>query len=147
MNINVSKEFFDTVKESFLQLNEHSNLDPEIKEVVLRWQKSPLLDKIVPRWSCEGHSTEYRMSDYYIIFCTQDDGADILYNIFEKFNERDSNFPAWHYTLTMLVLNFDDDEKYPHVQIGRATCGVDDSIQIAKSKWLEILQEIEKEYE
>lgn len=147
MNLNVSKEFFNEVKSNFMKLNQDSSLDPEIKDVVLRWQKSPLIDKIVPRWSCEGHSTEYRMTDYYIIFCTQEDGANILYNIFEKFNDRDSNFPAWKYSISMLVMNSYDDKKYPHIQIGRATCGEDESINIAKSKWLEILQEIEKQYE
>lgn len=142
MNLNVSKEFFDDVKESFLQLNENSRLDPEIKEVVLRWQKSPLLDKIVPRWSCQGHSDKNSDSDYYIIFCTQDDGADILYDIFDEFCKSAS----WNYRVIKLI-HQNHLVAEPHIEIGRYTEGHQETMNHMKALWLAKLQEIEDNHE
>lgn len=147
MNLNVPPEYFNTVKESFLKLNEDSRLDPEIKDVVLRWQKSPLLDKIVPRWSCQSHDDKYRNSDYYIIFCTQDDGADILFDMFKRCIEMDEpeRVPNWSCSVSLLTLNRGKAE--PNIQIGRACMGDEDAIAKAKKIWLDLLQEIENKYE
>ncbi|WOL22687.1 hypothetical protein [Escherichia phage vB_EcoM_JNE01] len=146
MNLNVSKEFFDDVKESFLQLNENSRLDPEIKEVVLRWQKSPLLDKIVPRWSCQGHSDTHSDSDYYIIFCTQDDGADILYDIFDEFCSLEHNCAGWNYSVIKLI-HQNHKKAEPHIEIGRYSEGHQETINYMKALWLAKLQEIEDNHE
>ena len=150
MNLNVSKDFFDDVKENFLKL-EPSVVDERISDVLMRWKDSPLLDKICPRWSCQSHSDKSRDSDYYFIFVTQDDGSDILYKIYEEIVEFFvSNYGIGHaasatYSITKL-LNFNIGIKtpQPNIEIGISAYGVDTYINKCILAWNHVLDKIEK---
>lgn len=150
MNLNVSKDFFDDVKENFLKL-EPSVVDERISDVLMRWKDSPLLDKICPRWSCQSHSDKSRDSDYYFIFVTQDDGSDILYKIYEEIVEFFvSNYGIGHaasatYSITKL-LNFKVGIKtpQPNIEIGINAHGIDTYIDRCILAWNHVLDKIEK---
>lgn len=152
MNFNTDKVFFDNVKSDFMN-NNGQTFDEEIKEVVLRWKNSPVLNKICPRWSCQSHVDDKHSSDYYIIFCTQDDGANFLYDVVLKgLMERSTNYGiqsnAWKYQVLHLMNIIDGYPTLfePHIEISCSTFGNEYQINVARHVWLDLLMYIEETY-
>lgn len=143
MNISVPKMFFDTVRHQFNALGDGEVLDEQIRSAVLRWGNNPYSDKIVPRWSCQGHSNKNRDSDFEIIFCTTDDGAEILYRVFEELVkmmvEKYGKFRQASPTFSIAMLSHRDySGYYPHVIIGISNDGDAVHIQDSASLWEEL---------
>lgn len=150
MNLNVSKDYFDNVKDNFLKLDP-SDVDEKIADVLMRWKYSPLLDKICPRWSCQSHSDKSRNSDYYFIFVTQDDGSDILYKIYEELVEffvRNYGLlylSSTRFYVCKLINDKINDIKYePNINIGISANGIDSDIDRCILAWNHVLDKIQK---
>ncbi|YP_010842888.1 hypothetical protein ACQ27_gp004 [Klebsiella phage K64-1] len=152
MNLNTSEMFFNDVKSKFLK-NDGSGFDEKIKEVVLRWKNSPVLNNICPRWSCQSHEYDDFNTYYYIIFCTQNDGAEFLYNkVLKKLIELSAKYGVmdncWEYKVIQLMNTIDNNHTpfEPHVEIACRVFGDYNKICILEKVWLELLEGIEKEY-
>lgn len=157
MNLNAPKEIFDEIKETYLNLNPLC-LDEKIRDVVMRFKDMPFLDKVCPRWSCQGHSDKNTDSSFYIIFATQDDGAEILYHFYELLYKTFSKKYGILYLagnkLTVMPLMFtskkDNIERnytpFPNIQISTNNNGIETHIDKCVDVWNEVLDIMKKEY-
>ena len=149
MKVQVSQSFFDVVKNQFLNLN-LENVDPEIASTLELFRNSPVLDKVVPRWSCQGHSYESRDNSFYIIFVTVDDGDQFLLDftgrVTEKMVERYGIGMMAGTSMSIVnLIHQDFDDMFKHIQVETYNNGSLDLIDSTKSIWKEVLEELTKE--
>lgn len=152
MNINVPEKHFNEVKKSLFNIDiENSTIDTNIKPVLERLRKSPIIETICPRWSCEGHDESFSMSDYEIIFCTiGNQSFEILYDMFTKLSEEYQKLTgecvSVRIKIVNLVFNYSN-EFYPHVALNITTIGDSTRIENSVIAWNNMLDYIETKYE
>lgn len=149
MKVQVSQEYFDALKKQFLELD-YTNIDPEIADTLVLFKNSPVLDKVVPRWSCQGHSDKARTDSFYIIFCTVDDGDDFLFDFTQRIIKKFHEQHGWLYlagtSLRIVNLVHRDYGVYPHIQVQTSNEGNQDVIDKTKLIWKEAFDELIKEH-
>lgn len=148
VNIEVDKEFFNQVKEQFLNLDTNM-VDPEIKEVLDLFKTSTLLNCIVPRWSCQGHSTVANNDTYEIIFCTIDNGFKVLYDLFnEIFVEYTSSGIGFGDTanpeMTFVRLLMNDYDLQEHIKLSITNRGIPERVQHCKRSFMNVIKKYQR---
>lgn len=145
MNLNVPEDFFITEYNRLMNIKNYDGFDEHVIDVVEELKNAPFINKICPRWSCQGHSHANRDSEYEIIFVTQEDGADILYEMFQYMNNElvKSNYgcATAHFSVVNLINDsIEEKDAVPHVIIQMTSYGHIHRIQKFKQLWLETIK-------
>lgn len=148
MNIEVTQEMFDEVQDKFMFMDLRC-IDERIRSVVERFKTLPVLDCIVPRWSCQSHGNEVGDSGYYIIFCTRNNGADILFKVYQElYNEISTRYGLGYLACTSLsvvpLLYNNEYDIHNHIQISTITRGDGTFIDICEELWHRVLDKLEE---
>lgn len=151
MDLNVPKSFFDYEYNRLMNINDYNGFDEHVIDVVKALKSTPFIHKICPRWSCQGHDNISRNSDYEFIFVTQDDGYEILYEMFMYMNIKliNSGFgcATAHYSVVNLINDkISEIDAVPHVIIQMTSYGAIRRINKFKNLWLETIEEFSKRY-
>lgn len=150
MKVQVTRELFDDVKSQFIALNT-TTVDDKMKDVLDFFKTSPCLENVVPRWSCEGHSSDAGENSFYIIFCTVDDGDEFLENVFDEISSRMAGLYGLGYLaqtqLTLVkLIHMDHEGTHTHLKLESKNNGDEVLTEHIKRVWLEVFSDLMWEY-
>lgn len=147
MNIEVTQSMFDDVKENYLSIT-GERLDNKVRSVVMRFKDLPIFNEVVPRWSCQSHSGVEGDGQYYIIFCTVNNGMQELMKLYDRIVDKFVQYYGYGYLagneFTIIHLLGSDNKVHKHIKIGFSASGIDAVVERCERIWNEVLDELEK---